>query len=103
MLLAGGGSSSAANTLFWMGTGARSLRSRRSVSRERLSDSLGDHDQEITMRNLRRRIEALERSNSANLGRYQAIAERAMGCLQPDDVESLLAAYGVECAGRTLT
>ena len=55
------------------------------------------------MRNLRRRIEALERSNSANLGRYQAIAERAMGCLQPDDVESLLAAYGAEWSGRPLT
>jgi len=55
------------------------------------------------MRNLRRRIEALERSNSANLGRYQAIAERAMGCLQTDDVESLLAAYGAEWAGRPLT
>ena len=55
------------------------------------------------MRNLRRRIEALERSNSANLGRYQAIAERAMGCLQPDDVESLLAAYGAEWVGRPLT
>jgi hypothetical protein len=55
------------------------------------------------MRNLRRRIEALERSNSANLGRYQAIAERAMGCLQPDDVESLLAAYGAERVGRPLT
>jgi hypothetical protein len=55
------------------------------------------------MRNLRRRIEALERSNSANLGRYQAIAERAMGCLQPDDVVSLLAAYGAEWVGRPLT
>ena len=55
------------------------------------------------MRNLRRRIEALERANSANLGRYQAIAERAMGCLQPDDVESLLAAYGAERVGRPLT
>jgi len=55
------------------------------------------------MRNLRRRIEALERSNSANLGRQQAIAERAMGCLQPDDVESLLAAYGAERVGRPLT
>jgi hypothetical protein len=55
------------------------------------------------MRNLRRRIEALERSNSANLGRQQAIAERAMGCLLPDDVESLLAAYGAERVGRPLT
>ena len=55
------------------------------------------------MRNLRRRIEALERSNSANLGRQQAIAERAMGCLQPDDVESLLAAYGAKRVGRPLT
>jgi hypothetical protein len=55
------------------------------------------------MRNLRRRIEALERSNSANLGCYQAIAERAMGCLQPDDVELLLTAYGAEWAGRPLT
>jgi hypothetical protein len=52
------------------------------------------------MRNLRRRIEALERSN---LGRQQAIAERAMGFLQPDDVESLLAAYGAERVGRPLT
>ena len=56
------------------------------------------------MRNLRRRIEALERSNSANLGRQQAIAERAMECLQqPDDVESLLAAYGAKRVGRPLT
>ena len=55
------------------------------------------------MRNLRRRIETLERSNSASLGRYQAIAERAMGCLQPDDVVSLLAAYGAEWVGRPLT
>ena len=54
------------------------------------------------MRNLRRRIEALERSNSANLGRYQAIAERAMGCLQPDDVVSLLAAYGALLADTLL-
>jgi hypothetical protein len=55
------------------------------------------------MRNLRRRIEALERSNSANVGSYQAIAVRAMGCLQPDDVVSLLAGYGAEWVGRPLT
>jgi hypothetical protein len=55
------------------------------------------------MRNLRRRIEALERSTSAKLDHHQVMAARAMGCLQPDDVEALIAAYGAERIGRPLT
>lgn len=55
------------------------------------------------MRNVRRRIEALERSNSANRGRQQAMAERAMKCLRHEDVESLVAAYGAERVGRPPT
>jgi hypothetical protein len=55
------------------------------------------------MRNLRRRIETLERSKLAKLADYQTIADRTMTWLWPNDVEALIAAYGAERAGRRLT
>ena len=76
-----------------MGTDAPLLRSRRRAGRERGS----------IMRNLGRRIEALERSQQANGYRSLRIAEKAMGWLWPNDAEDLLQAYGAERMGRPRT
>ena len=55
------------------------------------------------MRNLGRRIEALERSQQAKGYRSLRIAEKAVGWLWRDDAEHLLQAYGAERMGRPLT
>jgi len=55
------------------------------------------------MRNLRRRIEALERSRSVKVSVDQTIAECVLQSLRLSDVESLIAAYAAERAGRELT
>ncbi len=55
------------------------------------------------MRNLRRRIEALERSRWVKVGNDQTIARCVVQSLRPNHVESLIAAYAAERAGRELT
>jgi len=55
------------------------------------------------MRNLGRRIEALERSQQAKGNKSLRIAEKAVGSLWPNDAEHLLQAYGAERMGRPLT
>jgi hypothetical protein len=55
------------------------------------------------MRTLRRRIEALERANSADLNRQRAIADQALTNLWPDDFGALHAAYTAEELGQPLT
>jgi hypothetical protein len=55
------------------------------------------------MRNLRRRIEALEKSSAGRRDVRPAIVVEAMEWLQADDVESLMAAYGADRVGRPLT
>ena len=51
------------------------------------------------MQNLRRRIEALEKSRSGQREALRTIAERAMGWLWPNEVECLIAAYGCRPGG----
>jgi hypothetical protein len=55
------------------------------------------------MRNLRRRVEALEKSRRAKRHSHTRMAEEAMVCLWPDDAEQLLGAYGADRVGRPLT
>jgi hypothetical protein len=55
------------------------------------------------MRNLRRRIEALEKSRSVSHHGLQAIADRAVKGLRPDVLEPLISACGGDRAGRRLT
>ena len=55
------------------------------------------------MRNLRRRIEALERSRLVKVRVDQTIAQRVVASLWLNDVESLIAAYAAERAGRQLS
>ncbi len=55
------------------------------------------------MPNLRRRIEALEKSTSAKCDVLHAMAHRALQWLWPEDVELLISAYGADRVGRKLT
>src|SRR2546427_13139991 len=55
------------------------------------------------MRNLRRRIETLEKSRRAKCDLRQGIAEKAMSWLWPDDAEQLIRAHGAGRVGRPLT
>ena len=55
------------------------------------------------MRNLRRRVEALEKSRRAKRHSHKRMAEETMGGLWPDDAEQLLRAYGADRVGRPLT
>lgn len=55
------------------------------------------------MRNLRRRIEALENSSSGQRDALRNIGARAMGRLWPNQVELLVAAFGADRVGRPLT
>ena len=57
----------------------------------------------ITLHNVRRRIEALERSSSGQRDALQGIGERAVGSLWPNQVELLIAAYGSDRVSRPLT
>jgi hypothetical protein len=58
---------------------------------------------ETSMRNLRRRIEGLEKSNAGKQHCLQAIAEAALEWLQPDLLEPFISAYGADRVGRRLT
>jgi hypothetical protein len=55
------------------------------------------------VRNLHRRIAALEKASSALYHGLQAIAEAALGFLGSEDLELLISAYGADRAGRRLT
>jgi hypothetical protein len=55
------------------------------------------------MRNLRRRIETLEKSWRTKRHARQGIAEKAMSWLWPDDAEQLISAHGAGRVGRPLT
>ena len=55
------------------------------------------------MRTLRRRIEALEKANSADFDRQRAIANQALRSLSHDDLEALHAAYTAEELGQPVT
>jgi hypothetical protein len=55
------------------------------------------------MRTLRRRIEALEKANSADFDRQRAIANQALRSLSHDDTETLHAAYTAEELGQPVT
>jgi hypothetical protein len=55
------------------------------------------------MHTLRRRIEALERANSADLDRQRDIANQALRRLSWDDLEALHAAYTAEELGQPVT
>src|SRR5262249_3523474 len=55
------------------------------------------------MRNLRRRIEALERSRLVKVSVDQTIARHVVESLWLNDVESLIAAYAAERVGRELS
>jgi hypothetical protein len=58
---------------------------------------------ETSMGNLRRRIEALEKSNAGKQHRPQAIAEATLEWLQPDLLEPFISASGADRVGRPLT
>jgi hypothetical protein len=55
------------------------------------------------MRNLRRRIEAIEKWRSARQNGPQAAAVQAVERLRPDVLEPLISAYGADRIGRPLT
>jgi hypothetical protein len=55
------------------------------------------------MRNLRRRIETLEKSRSGQRDALRTVAEKALSGLWPNDLECLIAAYGADRVGRPLT
>jgi hypothetical protein len=55
------------------------------------------------VRNLRRRVEALEKAWTAELNNRQAIAEKALNGLQPATLELFISAFGAEREGRVLS
>src|SRR5215467_2101841 len=55
------------------------------------------------MRNIRRRIEVLEKATCAKRNLDLRIGERAMNSLRPSGAEDLLRSYGADRAGRPLT
>src|SRR6266542_671584 len=55
------------------------------------------------MRNLRRRIETLEKSRRTKRHAHQGIAQKVMSWLWLDDAEQLIRAYGAGRVGRPLT
>lgn len=55
------------------------------------------------MRNICRRIEALEKAEAAKCDIRQAIARRTLGWFCPEDSEVLISAYGAYRGGRPLT
>jgi hypothetical protein len=55
------------------------------------------------MRNICRRIEALNNATSVNRNLELQIGDRAMNSLWPSGAEDLLRAYGADRAGRPLT
>jgi hypothetical protein len=57
----------------------------------------------FSVRNLRRRIEALEKSRLGRRDDVRSIARKAMVWLWPDDIELLIAAFGADQSGRPLT
>jgi hypothetical protein len=57
----------------------------------------------ITLHNIRRRIETLERSSSGQRDALQGIGERALGWLWPNQVELVIAADGADRVSCPLT
>jgi hypothetical protein len=55
------------------------------------------------MRNICRRIEALENATSVKRNLEVQIGEKVMDSFWPNDAEDLLRAYGAQRAGRPLT
>src|SRR5258708_10705044 len=55
------------------------------------------------MRNLRRRIEMLEKSRCMKRDVHKGLAQKAMSWLWPVDAEHLIKAYGAGRMGRPLT
>ena len=55
------------------------------------------------MRNLRRRIEVLERARSAARDDRQAVANRALRRLRQPELEGVIGAFGAEREGRDLS
>ena len=88
-----------------MGKDAHLPRSRRSGRREQLKWVIvtAKSRDRTTMPNLRRRIEALEKSRSEQREALRTISEKALHWLLPHDVECLISAYGASRVGRPIT